>query len=106
MSTPLSLAEAKDLIRLCETGTLYEIEAWIRARRSLEAPTEIRKTPIGVAISTGFHSLVERLLRHEGRQPVKNGALALQLPWSMRASFPWVQVALPDLSVPGVMSLG
>jgi hypothetical protein len=28
MSAPLSLTEAKELIRLCETGRLYEVEAW------------------------------------------------------------------------------
>ena len=51
MSTPLSLAEAKDLIRLCETGRRYDIEAWIRTGRSLATPKEIRETPLGVAIS-------------------------------------------------------
>ena len=29
MSNPLSPAEAKELIRLCETGRLYDVEAWI-----------------------------------------------------------------------------
>lgn len=79
MSKPLSLAEAKDLIRLCETGRLYEVEAWIRAGRSLTVPDEIRKTPLRVAISTGFHSLIELLLRNEESQQVKNDALRLAL---------------------------
>jgi len=79
MSNPLSPAEAKELNRLCETGRLYEVEAWIRAGRSLAVPTEVRKTPLSVAIFTGFHSLVELLLRHEGSQQVKNDALRLAL---------------------------
>ncbi len=37
------------------------------ADRSLTVPKEVRKTPLRVAISTGFHSLVELLLRHELR---------------------------------------
>ena len=65
MSNPLTAAEAKELFRLCEAGRLYDIEAWIRAGRSLTVPDEVRKTPLSVAISTGFHSLVELLLRHE-----------------------------------------
>ena len=79
MSNPLSAAEAKELIRLCEAGRLYEVEAWIRAGRSLTVPGEVRKTPLRVAISTGFHSLVELLLRHEESQKVKNDALRLAL---------------------------
>ena len=79
MSNPLSLAEAKELIRLCGSGRLYEVEAWIRAGKSIAVPAEIRKTPLKVAIATGFHSLVELLLRHEENQPVKNDTLRLAL---------------------------
>ena len=31
MSAPLTPTEAKELLRLCESGKLYEIDAWIRA---------------------------------------------------------------------------
>jgi ankyrin repeat protein len=79
MSHPLSLAEAKELIQLCEAGRLYEVEAWIRAGRSIAVPAEIRKTPLKVAIATGFHSLIELLLRHEESQKVKNDSLQLAL---------------------------
>jgi ankyrin repeat protein len=75
MSSPLSAFEAKELIRLCESGRLYEVEAWLAAGRSLTIPKEVRKTPLRVAISTGFHSLVELLLRHEPRQGEKDDAL-------------------------------
>ena len=71
----LSVTEGKELIRLCEAGRLYEIEAWIRAGKSLVVPREVRKKPLAVAIATGFHSLVELLLRHEGDQEAKNELL-------------------------------
>lgn len=91
MSNPLSPAEAKELNRLCETGRLYEVEAWMRAGRSLAVPTEVRKTPLGVAISTGFPSLVELLLRHEESQQVKNDALRLAL---QRSRLAFVELAV------------
>ena len=75
MSSPLSPLEAKELIRLCESGRLYEVEAWLAAGRSLIVPKEVRRSPLRVAISTGFHSLVELLLRHELRQGEKDDAL-------------------------------
>jgi len=75
MSNPLSPVEAKELIRLCQAGRLYEVEAWIGAGRSLLVPREIRLSPLRVAISTGFHSLVDLLLRHEHRKDEKNDAL-------------------------------
>jgi len=79
MSNRLSVAEAKELTRLCEAGRLYDVERWIRAGRSTAVPPEIRKTPLKVAIATGFHSLIELLLRHEESQQVKNDALGLAL---------------------------
>ena len=84
-TAPLSLAEAKELIRLCEAGRLFEIEAWVRAGRSLKTPPEIRRTPLGVALSTGFHSLVELLLRHEESRQAKTDALRLALQLDRRA---------------------
>src|SRR5450432_778434 len=75
----LSVDEAKDLIRLCDAGQLYEVEAWIRGGRSLTVPSNIRKTPLAIAISNGFHSLVELLLRNEENREAKNDALRLAL---------------------------
>lgn len=75
MPSPLSRAEASELIRLCRAGRLYEVEAWIRAGRSLAVPREVRTTPLDVALDTGFHSLIELLLRHEESQQVKNDVL-------------------------------
>jgi hypothetical protein len=71
----LSPEAAKELVRLCETGRLYEVEAWIQAGRSMRVAGDVRRTPLIAAIDTGFHSLVELLLRHESHQEGKNAAL-------------------------------
>ena len=90
-SIQLSLSEAKHLLRLCKTGRLYEVEAWIRAGRSLIVPPAARKTPLGVAVSTGFHSLVEFLLRNEESQQAKNDALR----WAVQRDRPaFVELAV------------
>ena len=71
----LTPEEAKSLLHLCQTGKLYELEAWIESGRSLTTPPA-KTTPLTVAIKTWFHSLVELLLRHETDQEAKNQALA------------------------------
>jgi ankyrin repeat protein len=75
VSDPLSPTEGKELVRLCQAGRLYEVEAWIQSGKSLAVPKEVRRTPLAVAMSTGFHSLVELLLRHESSQEAKNALL-------------------------------
>ena len=85
VTAPLSAADAQELIRLCESGRLYEVEAWLAAGKSLKTPPEIRKTPLAVALSTGFHSLVEFLLRNEDSQQAKNDALRWALQWDRPA---------------------
>ena len=85
VTAPLSSAESKELIRLCETGRLYEVDAWVAAGKSLKTPPDIRKTPLGVALSTGFHSLVEFLLRNEESQQAKNDALRWAIQWDRPA---------------------
>ena len=91
MPNPLTPAEAKELFRLCEAGRLYDVEAWIRAGRSLTVLDEVRKTPLSVAISTGFHSLVELLLQHEESQKIKNDALQRAL---MLDRSPFIELAV------------
>jgi hypothetical protein len=71
----LSHADGKELVRLCRAGRLYDVEAWIRNGRSLDVPREVRMTPLRVALETGFHSLIELLLRHETSQQVKDDLL-------------------------------
>jgi ankyrin repeat protein len=72
----LSPDDAKHLVRLCRAGRLYEIEDWIRAGKSLTFPPELKTTLLAVALKTGFHSLIELLLRHERSQERKNALLA------------------------------
>jgi ankyrin repeat protein len=79
MADSLTRDEASELNRLCADGKLYEVEAWIRSGRSLVVPPELRTKPLAVAISTGFHSLVELLLRHEPSQEAKDDSLRLAL---------------------------
>ncbi len=62
----------QELMKLCRAGRLYEVEAWIRAGKSIEAPTALRTSPLVVAVDQGFHSLVELLVSH-GADPHANG---------------------------------
>jgi ankyrin repeat protein len=75
MTEALPLEDAKRLIRLCERGRLYEVEDWIRSGQPLKVPDELGKTPLSVALRTGFHSLIELLLRHEEDQRIRNNVL-------------------------------
>ena len=72
----LSSEDAKHLVRLCRAGRLYEVETWIGAGKSLTLPPEFKTTLLAVALKTGFHSLVELLLRQERSQEQKNALLA------------------------------
>jgi hypothetical protein len=74
MTEALPLEDARRLIHLCERGKLYGVEDWIRSGRSLKVPDELGKTPLSVVLKTGFHSLIELLLRHED-QRIRNNVL-------------------------------
>lgn len=76
MSETLTSEDAKSLLHLCRAGRLYEIEKWIASGKPIQTPAQVRKTPLHVAIDSGFHSLVELLARHESRQEAKNQALS------------------------------
>ena len=76
MSEVLERNEAKSLLSLCHAGKLYETERWIAAGNSIRVSAEIGEKPLEVALSLGFHSLAELLLRHEESQEEKNSALA------------------------------
>ena len=79
MDSILSVEESRLLLGHCRTGRLYEIEKWITSGKSLKVDPNSKKKPIQIAIESGFHSLVELLLRHESSQDVKNQALSLAL---------------------------
>jgi len=74
-SNSLSIPEAKELLKLCKSGRLFEVQAWIASGKSLRVPAEVKTTPVRIALETGFHSLVELLLRNEPDQNAKNLAL-------------------------------
>jgi hypothetical protein len=76
MPSTLTVDESRALLALCHRGRLYDIEDWIKAGKSLQVAEELRKTPIQVAIETGFHSLIELLVRNESQIRIKNCALA------------------------------
>ncbi len=71
--------EARELVRLCRAGRLYEVEKWIKDGKSLEiaATTKGRRqrTLLEIAVETGFHSLVELIAKHESNQSVRDAAL-------------------------------
>src|SRR5579862_586935 len=76
MLEPLTSEEAKLLLSLCRAGKLYEIERWIASGKSIQMPSEFKKSPLSIAIEMGFHSLVELLARNENSQEIKNNALS------------------------------
>lgn len=62
---PLAPDNAEELVTLCRAGRLYEIEKSIAVGRPLDAlaaKNRKRKTPLQIAVETGFHSLVGPLL--------------------------------------------
>jgi hypothetical protein len=75
----LSKTDAKELLRLCKGGRLFDVQNWIESGKSLCVPSDLRATPLKVALDSGFHSLVEVLLQNEPNQELKNLALCHSL---------------------------
>ena len=67
--------EGKELVRLCRTGRLYDVEKWIASGKPLGIPVDKYKTLLRIAVETGFHSLIELIAKHETNQANKNSAL-------------------------------
>lgn len=65
----LSKEDGKLLLDLAKLGKLYEIKDWIAAGKSTQMPLGSRKTPLGIAVDSGFHSLVRLLASHEADEP-------------------------------------
>jgi hypothetical protein len=68
--------EIKELVRLCRSGRLYDVERWIAAGESFEGIIAKRKTLLQIAVETGFHSLAELIAKNERSQSSKDAALA------------------------------
>ena len=60
--------DAKELVRLCRTGRLYDVQKWIAEGKPLEVSARRKKTLLQIAVETGFHSLVELIAKHEDDQ--------------------------------------
>jgi len=71
----LSITDAKYLLQRCKLGKLFEVEEWIASGNSLCVPTDLKVTPLEVGVDTGFHSLVQLLVRAEPSSQLKNRAL-------------------------------
>ena len=59
--------EIKPLIDLCRAGRLFDVQEWISEGKPLETPLPepkkaSRRSPLAIAMDTGFHSLVQVLL--------------------------------------------
>ncbi|MGD0268324.1 MAG: ankyrin repeat domain-containing protein [Candidatus Sulfotelmatobacter sp.] len=68
--------ETKELVRLCRTGRLYDLERMIAEGKLPEGIIAKRKTLLQIAVETGFHSLVELIAKHEHSQTSRDAALA------------------------------
>ncbi len=75
------IEDAKELIRLCRAGRLYEIDQWIADGKSLDISAARRRgrkeTLLELAVETGFHSLVELAAKNEPSEESKTAALSL-----------------------------
>ena len=89
---PTPNPDADHVLQLCREGRLFELQQWIAAGRSIVMPSDYRKSPLGIAVQTGFHSLIELLLQHESDQAAKNAMLieacqdAKSVWWNWRCS--------------------
>lgn len=59
--------EIKPLIDFCRAGRLFDVQEWISEGKPLETPLPepkraSRRSPLAIAMDTGFHSLVQVLL--------------------------------------------
>src|SRR5882672_8792728 len=54
---PTPNPDADHVLRLCREGRLFELEQWIAAGRSIVMPGDYKKSPLRIAVQTGFHSL-------------------------------------------------
>jgi ankyrin repeat protein len=75
MPSVLTKEQSKELLALCRTSRLYEVEDWIRAGKLLRIADGVRGTPLQIAVQKGFRSLIELLARNENQVKVKNKAL-------------------------------
>lgn len=70
---------AKELIQMCRTGRLYDLERWIAQGKSIDISAASRRrrpeTLLELAVEGGFHSLVELIAKNEQCGETKTAAL-------------------------------
>jgi hypothetical protein len=86
-----STDEIEPLLTMCRAGRLFDVQDWVRRGQPialLDASTRItiNRTPLGVAIESGFHSLAQVLL--EAGAPTRQGRYnALEHAVSVRRAY-------------------
>ncbi len=79
MAEKLDLESAKELIQMCRKGKLYDIERWIAEGKSFDVSAARKRnrpeTLLEMAVESGFHSLVELLVKNERCVETKTAAL-------------------------------
>ncbi len=67
MSSASTWDEIKPLIEMCKAGRLFEVQDWIASGKPVDPPALPKKggkkSPLRIAIDSGFHSLVQVLLQ-------------------------------------------
>lgn len=66
-SRPIAAPDIAEFLSLIQQGRLYEVEMWIKEGRRLRDPErpETDFSPLVAAVKTGFHSMMELLLRQK-----------------------------------------
>jgi hypothetical protein len=68
--------ELKEFIALCRKGRLYDVERWIASGRQFQMPPgNYAMSPLQSALQSGFHSMMEVLLKAGVSQQEKDRAL-------------------------------
>ena len=71
--------DIKELIGLVREGKLFAVQKWIAEGKRTVSPESYHNTPIEVALRSGFHSLVEVLLKAVVEQKIKDDLLTSAL---------------------------
>lgn len=71
--------DIKELIGLVREGKLFAVQKWIAEGKRTASPESYHNTPIELALRSGFHSLVEVLLKAVVEQKIKDDLLTSAL---------------------------
>jgi ankyrin repeat protein len=78
-NNPSSSESGLGFCRLLREGRLFEAEAWLKAGKPSQYDhRNVRCTPVGIAIDTGFHSTLEFLLRNGFKPTPKHLLMAVR----------------------------